>query len=134
MFVTHSDHSGISRIFRILGNIYEIYGEASSSDLINNHSIHGHRILKKRILLLLFCYFFLSQLLRSSPFFNGWFFRNPFLLGDSLPPFDISTRPGRLEKVASRFISNEGLSQILFFMFVTHSDHSEIYGIFSDSW
>ena len=60
-----------------------------------------------------FCYFFLPKLLQASPSFNGRFFLNPSLLGDSLPPFDISTRPRRLERVTSRFISNEGLSQIL---------------------
>ena len=58
---------------------------------------------------------------------------NPFLLRNSLPPFDISTRPRRLERVASRFISYEELFQILVLSFAIHSNHSGILGIFSDS-
>lgn len=86
-----------------------------------------------------FCFFsapsfFLHLVLCSSSSFNGRFFRNPSLLGDSLPPFDISTRLRRLETVLSRFISNVGLSQILFCSLVAHSDHSGILVVFTVSW
>jgi hypothetical protein len=94
----------------------------------------------ERILLLLssnasfFCFRSFVLVLRSSPSFNGWFFLNPPLLGDCLPPFDISTRPGRLETVSSRLISYVGLSQIPILGLVIHSDHSEIIRVFSSSW
>jgi hypothetical protein len=45
-------------------------------------------------------------------------FLNPSLLGYSLPLFDFSTRPGRLETVPSRSISYAGLSQILVFSLI----------------
>ena len=59
---------------------------------------------------------------------------NPFFLEDSLPEVDFSTRPGGLETVPSRSISYAGLSRILVFSLVTHSDLSGIVGLFSSSW
>ena len=75
----------------------------------------------------------LLLLLRSSPFLQWSLFRNPSLLGDSLPEFYFSTRPGRLETVPSRSISYVGFTQILVFSLVTRSDHSWIFGVFLTS-
>jgi len=63
------------------------------------------------------------------------------LLFEILPYLEILSRryifqPARgvLKMLPSNYISYVGLSQILAFSLVTHSDHSEIFRIFPGSW